>query len=165
MTAGAFTRRVCRAWLAAIALVLATALGAHAGEARPMAEDPALEARVTRLAEVLRCLVCQNQTIADSNSGLATDLKNQIREQLRAGRSEQQVIDYMVERFGDFVLYRPPMRATTVALWVGPFALLAIGAWALVRALRRQRAAVAAAAAAEDSARRARAAALLDGQG
>ena len=101
-------------------------------------EDPALERRVTSLAHELRCLVCQNQTLADSNAPLAQDLRNQIREQLKAGKSERDVIDFMVARYGDFVLYRPPFKATTVALWTGPFVLLALGAWLLVRRVRKK---------------------------
>ncbi len=112
---------------------------AFAGEAMPLAADPVLEARVKRLAEELRCLVCQNQTIADSHAGLAIDLKNQIREQLGAGRSDADVLSYMVERYGDFVLYRPPVKTTTLALWFGPFALLALGAAIAVFAVRRRR--------------------------
>jgi len=102
------------------------------------AQDPAVESRVTRLANELRCLVCQNQTLADSNAPLAVDLRNQIREQLKSGASEREVLDFMVARYGDFVLYRPPLKATTVALWAGPFAFLALGAWILARRLRRR---------------------------
>ena len=101
-------------------------------------DDPALERRVTSLAHELRCLVCQNQTIADSNAALAQDLRNQIREQLKAGKSERDVIDFMVARYGDFVLYRPPFKATTVALWTGPFVLLALGAWLLFRRVKKK---------------------------
>jgi cytochrome c-type biogenesis protein CcmH len=101
-------------------------------------EDPGLERRVTSLAHELRCLVCQNQTLADSNAPLAQDLRNQIREQLKAGKTERDVIDFMVARYGDFVLYRPPFKATTVALWTGPFVLLALGAWLLVRRVRKR---------------------------
>ncbi|HKU46060.1 MAG TPA: cytochrome c-type biogenesis protein, partial [Burkholderiales bacterium] len=93
--------------------------------------DEALERRVTGLAHELRCLVCQNQTIADSNAPLAVDLRNQIREQLAAGKSDRDVIDFMVARYGDFVLYRPPLKATTVLLWAGPIALM-IGGLALL---------------------------------
>ena len=103
------------------------------------AQDPALERRVTRLAHELRCLVCQNQTIADSNAPLAVDLRNQIREQLAAGKSERDVIDFMVQRYGDFVLYRPPFKATTVLLWAGPFLFMVAGLVFLVRLLRRRR--------------------------
>jgi cytochrome c-type biogenesis protein CcmH len=112
---------------------------AFGAEAAPLAEDPVLEARVMRLGEELRCLVCQNQTIADSHAGLAVDLKKEIREQLRAGRTDAQVLAYMVERYGDFVLYRPPVKATTAALWYGPFAMLAFGAVAAVVIVRRRR--------------------------
>jgi cytochrome c-type biogenesis protein CcmH len=101
-------------------------------------EDPGVERRVTSLAHELRCLVCQNQTIADSNAPLAQDLRNQIREQLKAGKSERDVIDFMVARYGDFVLYRPPFKAATVALWAGPFVLLALGAWLLIRRVRKK---------------------------
>ena len=102
-------------------------------------QDAALERRVTSLAHELRCLVCQNQTIADSNAPLAVDLRNQIREQLTAGKSERDVIDFMVQRYGDFVLYRPPFKATTLLLWAGPFVFLAAGLFLLVRMLRRRR--------------------------
>jgi len=101
-------------------------------------EKPTLERRVNDLAHELRCLVCQNQTIADSNAPLAQDLRNQIREQLQDGKSEREVIDFMVARYGDFVLYRPPFKATTVALWAGPFVLLALGVWLLVRRVRKR---------------------------
>ncbi|MBC5764039.1 cytochrome c-type biogenesis protein [Ramlibacter albus] len=112
---------------------------AFAGEAVPLADDPQLEARVQRLSEELRCLVCQNQTIADSHAGLAQDLKNQIREQLRAGKSDDDILAYMTERYGDFVLYRPPVKATTLLLWVGPFLLLGVGAIVTVVAVRRRK--------------------------
>jgi len=102
------------------------------------AQDPALERRVTNLAHELRCLVCQNQTLADSNAPLAVDLRNQIRAQLAAGKSERDVVDFMVARYGDFVLYRPPLKASTVLLWVGPFAFVIIGFYVLVRFLRRR---------------------------
>ena len=90
------------------------------------------------LAEELRCLVCQNQTLADSHAELAVDLRRQIREQLKAGASEREVRDYMVQRYGDFVLYRPPFKATTLALWVGPFLLLALGAFLFWRRVARR---------------------------
>jgi cytochrome c-type biogenesis protein CcmH len=106
-----------------------------------LAQDPDIEKRVNELAVELRCLVCQNQTLADSNAPLAVDLRNEIRAQLKAGKSEQDVVDFMVARYGDFVLYRPPFKATTVALWAGPFAILVLGAWLLVRRIRRRPAA------------------------
>ena len=106
--------------------------------------DPVTEQRLKDLAEELRCLVCQNQTIADSNATLALDLRNQIREQIRAGRTNDQIRDYMVARYGDFVLYRPPLKATTVALWLGPLLLLAVGAGVFWRVVARRRPATAA---------------------
>jgi cytochrome c-type biogenesis protein CcmH len=117
-------------------LVLALFLVANA----LAAEDPTLERRVTELGNELRCLVCQNQTIADSQAPLAVDLRNQIREQLKGGKSEREIKDYMVARYGDFVLYRPPLKASTVALWVGPFLLLLLGAWLFYRRIARRRA-------------------------
>jgi cytochrome c-type biogenesis protein CcmH len=114
-----------------------------AKEAATLAKDPVLEAKVMKLADELRCLVCQNQTIADSNAELAIDLKNQVRAQLSQGRSEQEVIDYMVQRYGDFVLYRPPVKATTWLLWLGPFLLLIGGALTLFFTLKKRQAATA----------------------
>jgi cytochrome c-type biogenesis protein CcmH len=113
-----------------------------AKEAPPAVPDPALEKRVMALAEELRCLVCQNQTIADSHAELAIDLKNQIREKLKAGMSQEQILEFMVARYGDFVLYRPPVKATTVPLWFGPFALLVVAlAGLFFYILRRRRSA------------------------
>jgi cytochrome c-type biogenesis protein CcmH len=131
-------------------------LAAGAALAQP-AQDPALEQRTQALAHELRCLVCQNQSLAESNAPLAVDLRNRIREQLAAGASEAQVVDFMVERYGDFVLYRPPFKASTVALWVGPFALLALGALIAWRRVRRR-----APAPQLSAAERARAAQLLE---
>jgi cytochrome c-type biogenesis protein CcmH len=124
------------------------------------ADTPAVEVRVQKLSEELRCLVCQNQSLADSSADLAIDLKNQVREQIKQGASDQQVIDFMTARYGDFVLYRPPLKATTLLLWFGPGLLLVGGLIALFMRLRR-RAAVAVEAALTD-AERARAAALLN---
>ena len=98
-----------------------------------IAQAPEVEERVKSLAEELRCLVCQNQTLADSNAPLALDLRNQIREQVAAGASDEQVVDFMVARYGDFVRYRPPFTATTFFLWVGPFLFLIAGAILLLR--------------------------------
>jgi cytochrome c-type biogenesis protein CcmH/NrfF len=118
-------------------LVLCAPISVHAGAAEPLADDSALEARVDALSAQLRCLVCQNQSLADSHAGLALDLKNQVREQLRAGRDEAQVIDYMTQRYGDFVLYKPPLKASTWLLWAGPALLAALGLWVALRSLRR----------------------------
>ena len=119
-------------------LVLSTAL-AHAQEAQPVAADLALEKHVLAISEELRCLVCQNQTIADSSAPLAIDLRQQVREKLEQGVSDKDVTDYMVQRYGDFVLYRPPVKATTWLLWFGPFLLLIGGIGFLGLKLRRGR--------------------------
>lgn len=126
------------------ALLLAALLAAPlaAKEAAPAAADPVLEKRVTALAEELRCLVCQNQTLAESNAPLAEDLRNQLREKMREGKSDREVVDFLVERYGDFVLYRPPLKATTVLLWFGPLLLLAAGFAVLLRRVRARRAVV-----------------------
>jgi len=118
-------------------MVLLAWLGlAVAQEARPLADDPVLEAQVMRIADELRCLVCQNETIAASHADLAVDLRKQIRQQLQQGRSEQQILDFMVQRYGDFVLYRPPVKSSTWLLWGGPFVLLGaalLGLWLNIR--------------------------------
>src|SRR6267143_6250307 len=103
------------------------------------ADDSALDKRAMDLAAELRCLVCQNQSLAESNAGLAVDLRNQIREQLARGASEREVVDFMVARYGDFVVYRPPLKASTFLLWFGPFILLIAGIYVLIRRIRRQR--------------------------
>ncbi len=123
-------------WL--VAVMLCAALGAGAKEAPLAAADPALEARMLAVAAELRCLVCQNQTIADSHSGLAEDLRVQIREQLARGASNEQVVAYMTDRYGDFVRYRPAFKSTTALLWVAPGVLLAGGLLILVGVLRRR---------------------------
>ena len=130
-------RNSARSALAALALVAAS-LAACARDAPPEAADPALEARMVRITSELRCLVCQNQTIADSNAGLAVDLRRETRELLKQGKSDAEVVDYMTARYGDFVLYRPPLRATTVLLWFGPALLLVVGGTVLVLTLRRR---------------------------
>jgi cytochrome c-type biogenesis protein CcmH len=109
-----------------------------AEEARPLQADVVVEAQVQRLSEELRCLVCQNQTIADSHAELAQDLKQEIREMAAKGMSDQAIIDYLVARYGDFVRYRPPLKASTLLLWLGPFALMLAGAIGLVVMLRRR---------------------------
>jgi cytochrome c-type biogenesis protein CcmH len=122
-----------------VAIALASSIAcAVAKEALPESNDPALEARMVSITSELRCLVCQNQTIADSHADLAVDLRQQVREQLHAGRSDREIIDYMTARYGDFVLYRPPFKATTALLWLGPALMLAIGAGVLIVVLRRR---------------------------
>ncbi len=127
----------------AVALLVMAQVAAFAREAAPAADDPVLEERLMTLAENLRCLVCQNQTLAESNAELAADLRNEIREQMRQGASDQDVIDYLVARYGDFVLYRPPLKATTSLLWSGPAILLFIGIMLMIRSLARRREAIA----------------------
>jgi len=144
-----------------LVLVLSLARAAWAGEAAPLAADPVLEDRVTAVASELRCLVCQNQTLADSNAPLAVDLRNQIRERMQQGASERDIIGFMVERYGDFVLYRPPFKATTLLLWIGPIALMIAGLAALYYRIARRRREVAKLELSGDE--RARAAALLAG--
>ena len=125
--------------VAAIACAVALAAFGQADEvAKP---DPVVEARLKDLGEELRCLVCQNQTIADSAAPLALDLRNQIRTMVRQGKSDDEIRAYMVDRYGDFVLYKPPLKGTTLLLWIGPFALLAIGAVVIVIVARSRRAA------------------------
>jgi cytochrome c-type biogenesis protein CcmH len=114
------------------------ALAAWAKDAPLAADDPALEKRVMAIATELRCLVCQNQTIADSHADLAVDLRQQIREMLKKGNTDQQVLSYMTDRYGDFVLYRPPVKATTWFLWFGPGLLLVAGVAGLILILRRR---------------------------
>jgi cytochrome c-type biogenesis protein CcmH/NrfF len=128
--------RLMRLWAAWLALSAGIAMAAPAQNS---SADPALEARVQALSAELRCLVCQNQSLADSHADLALDLKAQVREQLRAGRTPEQVLTYMTERYGDFVLYRPPWKASTLLLWLGPVLLLLMGSWALWRGLRAPR--------------------------
>ena len=108
-----------------------------AGEAQPLAADPALEARLKSMSQELRCLVCQNSTLADSSAPLAEDLRKEIRAQMRAGKSDKEVIDYLVARYGDFVRYRPPVNNSTALLWFGPFLILIIGGFVLYRVLKK----------------------------
>jgi cytochrome c-type biogenesis protein CcmH len=120
-------------------LLLVLCAQCAAREALPAADDPALEARVVKLTSELRCLVCQNQSLADSHADLAIDLKNQVRAQMQAGKSDSEIRDYMVARYGDFVLYDPPFKLSTLLLWVGPFALLLVGLAGLAVYMRNRR--------------------------
>ncbi|WP_297480871.1 cytochrome c-type biogenesis protein [Ferrovum sp.] len=112
--------------------------GSHAEEARPLADDPAVEKRMLVIAEDMRCLVCQNESLAASQADLAKDLRREIRDQIRQGKTDQEVTDYMVARYGDFVRYRPPVKPVTWALWFGPFVLL-LGAVGLLGWVLRRR--------------------------
>lgn len=131
---------LCRRVAAAAGLMLALAAWA-AGDVTPSAAPPdeaAVEARLRQVATELRCLVCQNQTIADSQSGLAQDLRDEARALIRRGASDDEVRRYMTERYGDFVLYRPPLKPTTWLLWAAPALLVAAGGALLVLTLRRR---------------------------
>ncbi len=119
-------------------MLLLVSGSAWAGEARPIGDDPAVEARLKQLASELRCLVCQNQTLADSNAPLAEDLRREVREMIAKNMSDQEIIDFLVSRYGDFVLYRPPFKTTTVLLWAGPFVLVVGGGVVLAVTLRRR---------------------------
>src|SRR5687768_15229178 len=110
-----------------------------AQEAKPLADDPELEKRVLNLSEELRCLVCQNEMLAASQADLAVDLRREIREQMKAGKSDKEIIAFLTARYGQFVLYRPPVQPTTYLLWFGPFALLVIGLGVLYRYLKQRR--------------------------
>jgi cytochrome c-type biogenesis protein CcmH len=121
-------RAVIRPFIIGIALLFS----AHGASAAA----PSLAERAANIAGELRCLVCQNQTIADSSAELAVDLKRQINDQLAEGKTDAEIRDYMVARYGDFVLYRPPLKTTTIALWLGPLILLLLGFWALRHNLR-----------------------------
>jgi len=122
-----------------IAFILFSLLAAacFAKEAVPLAEDPVVEQRLIAISEEMRCLVCQNESLAGSRAELAQDLRRELREQIRAGRSDEEIKQYMVSRYGDFVLYRPPVKPTTWLLWLGPFALLLVALALFVRYLRR----------------------------
>lgn len=128
-----------RVQTASLAIGLLIASGVSSREAQPLADNPVLEARVMAIAEELRCLVCQNETIAASQADLAVDLRKQIRAKLVQGKSEQEIRDFMVQRYGDFVLYRPPLQASTLLLWGGPFLLLAAAVAAMAVQIRRRR--------------------------
>jgi len=112
---------------------------ASAGEAQDLAEDPVLEKRMIGLAEKLRCLVCQNESLASSRSELAEDLRREVREQMTKGMNDDEIIDYLVGRYGDFVLYDPRVKGSTLLLWFGPFVLLAGGGAMLVYQLRKRK--------------------------
>jgi cytochrome c-type biogenesis protein CcmH len=121
-----------------LALTIAWAGGALAIDTERAFDDPALQARYENITRELRCLVCQNETIADSNATLAGDLRREVREMIAAGKTDDDIRDFMIARYGDFVLYRPRMTRTNFLLWAAPALLLAIGAFAVVRVVRRR---------------------------
>jgi cytochrome c-type biogenesis protein CcmH len=110
-----------------------------AGEAKDLAADPVIEKRMVALAENLRCLVCQNESLAASHAELAEDLRKEVREMMKQGKSDKQITDYLVARYGDFVLYKPPVKSYTILLWFGPFAMLLLGAGVLAFQVRKRR--------------------------
>ena len=124
-------------WLSALALLAGSPL-AQAAEAQPLAQDPVVEKRLNSISENLRCLVCQNESLAGSRADLAEDLRREVRHLIVAGKSDKEIIDFLVARYGDYVLYNPPFKATTLMLWVGPFVVLAGGLIGLIAFLRRR---------------------------
>ncbi|MBP6109321.1 MAG: cytochrome c-type biogenesis protein CcmH [Rhodocyclaceae bacterium] len=138
----------------------------QANEAVPMAEDPVLEARLVQLSDNLRCLVCQNESLSGSHADLAKDLRREIRGLMKAGKSDAEILDFMVARYGDFVLYRPPVKPTTWLLWGGPFVLLVAAIFLLLNLLRRRAVALRDSPPPEQlsEAERLRARSLLDGE-
>ena len=122
------------------ALSLALAAPLWAGEAAPVGEDPVIEQRMVNLATDLRCLVCQNESLAGSHAELAEDLRKEIRAQMKAGKNDKEVVEYLTTRYGDFVLYRPPFKPVTYLLWLGPLLFLALGGTLWYLALKKRRA-------------------------
>lgn len=131
--------RQSAAWIASTLLLAALALPAFAVLPSEKLSDPALEARAREISKELRCLVCQNQSIDDSNADLARDLRVLVRERLVAGDSDAQVLAYITDRYGDFVLLRPPVKSYTLALWAGPFLVLLVAGAGTALYLRRRR--------------------------
>jgi cytochrome c-type biogenesis protein CcmH len=121
-------------------LTLVCALGAFANEAVPLAEDPVVEQRLIVIAEELRCLVCQNESLAGSRADLAMDLRREVRTLIKAGKSDAEIKEFLVSRYGDFVLYRPPVKPTTWLLWFGPLLLLIGAVWLLISIIKRSQA-------------------------
>ena len=115
---------------------------ANAGEASPMAEDPVVEARLVHISQEIRCLVCQNESLSSSRAELADDLRREVRDLIRTNKSDQEIKDFLVSRYGDFVLYRPEVKPLTWVLWFGPFVVLLIAAIFMLVYLRQRRATV-----------------------
>lgn len=121
-----------------ICLFLCFSHASWANEATPLAEDPALEQRLISISEEMRCLVCQNESLSGSRSELAQDLRREIRDLIRQGKTDAEIRTFMVDRYGDFILYRPPVKPITWLLWIGPFILMVAGIAALLMYLRRR---------------------------
>jgi len=130
--------RLLKSAIILLAIIPLVASVSIAGEAQPN-EDPQIEQRMKALTEQLRCLVCQNETLADSRADLAEDLRREIRKEIKAGKSDPEIIAFLTQRYGDFILYNPPVKSTTYLLWFGPFVLLLAGIAMLYRYLRRRR--------------------------
>jgi cytochrome c-type biogenesis protein CcmH len=127
-------------FLVTILITLALAGAYRAQVVQPAGtDDPVVEARLKHLSKELRCLVCQNETLADSQAGLAEDLRREIREQIRAGKSDEEIMNFLTQRYGQFIMYRPQVTPTTYLLWFGPFVLLLIGMVVLFRYIRQRR--------------------------
>ena len=124
--------------LLSLCLVPSFAMAQVQEQERP-SDDPVIEARLAKLSKELRCLQCQNQTLADSPAGLAADLRREIREQMEAGKSDEQVVAFLTQRYGDFILYKPRVTYTTYLLWFGPFVLLLGGLYVLFRYIKQRR--------------------------
>jgi len=120
-------------------LLLCVTPSVIARDAQPNSEDPAVEQRLHKLSQELRCLVCQNETLADSRADLAEDLRREIREQIKAGKSDQEIIQFLTARYGQFILYRPQVTPTTYLLWFGPFVLLLGGLFVLFHYIKQRR--------------------------
>ncbi|MDP3652347.1 MAG: cytochrome c-type biogenesis protein CcmH [Rhodoferax sp.] len=146
-------------WLGILLVLIISSTASYAGEATPLAEDPVLEQRLMAISEELRCLVCQNESLAGSRADLALDLRREIRTLIKAGKTDAEIMDFMVSRYGDFVRYRPPVKPITWVLWFGPFLLLIGALVGLARMVRRSQSS--AAAPALDPAQREKAQALL----
>ena len=130
-----------RRWLSVLLFALVVGMGwssLHAGEAQPLAEDELTEKRLVAISSELRCLVCQNESLAGSHAELANDLRREIRTLIKDGRSDAEIMEFMVNRYGDFVRYRPPLKGTTLFLWFGPGLLFVVGLATLVLYLRRR---------------------------
>ena len=123
-------------FLITLFLVLQCSFAVHANEATPLAEDPVVEQRLVLIAEELRCLVCQNESLAGSRADLANDLRREVRTLIKSGKSDAEIKEFLVNRYGDFVLYRPPVKPVTWLLWFGPLLLLLGAIWMLVRIIR-----------------------------
>ncbi len=133
------TQKLRAACMAAAAALAIAAAPLSAKEAAPTAFDPVAHSRVVEVSKQLRCLVCQNESIADSQAELAIDLRNQVIAQVRAGKTNEEIVQYMVDRYGDFVLYNPPFKTSTLILWLGPAALFLGGIAAFVINVRRRK--------------------------